>query len=155
MMGILDNNDATAPKSVRARLNEVDALRERAQGKSYRRIAEALGLASATSARNAVMRGLVDVSRQRQDLVDEYVAVQLERLRIAVEAIMPRVEEGDLGSIDALIKIETRTARLLALDHPGKWPEDGSGNSQAPGSSHSFDGLTDEQLEALRALKAQ
>jgi hypothetical protein len=152
--GFVDNNDPSSPKSVRARLHEIDALRERAQGKSYRKIAEALNLASATSARNAVMRGLADVGRQRQDLVDEYVAVQLERLRIAVEAIMPRVEEGDLGAIDALIKIESRTARLLALDHPGKWPEDGSGTSQAPGATHQFDNLTDEQLEALRALKA-
>ena len=112
-------------------------------------------MGSASSARQAVLRGLEDLKVHRAELVDEYVAVQLERLRIAVEAIMPKVEEGDLGAIDALVKVETRTARLLALDHPGQWPEDASGRSSAPGAVQAqFDKLTDEQLEALRALQS-
>jgi hypothetical protein len=153
---IVSNNDPSAPKMVRARLNELAILQERAKGKSYARIAADIGVSSASGVRKALYRALEDLKSTREELVTEYAGVQLERMRIALEAIMPRVEEGELEAIDIMLKIEARTAKLLALDAPGVWPEDGSGHSTAPGSINSlhvsFDNLSETQLEALSQI---
>ena len=154
--GVIGNNDPTAPKMVRARLNETEILRERAKGKSYRTIARVIGVASAAGVRKALYRALEDLKTTREELVVEYAGVQLERMRIALEAIMPRVELGEIEAIDMMLKIEARTSKLLALDAPGVWPEDGSGYSTAPGSIHStnvmFDSLNETQLQALSQI---
>lgn len=153
--GLQSNNSAKAPFQVRARLNEVDALRERAKGKSYEKVGEALGL-SKNGARKAILRGLEILKTEREDIVVEYAGVQLERMRLALEAIMPRVEAGDLDAIETMLKIETRTARLLALDAPAKYPEDADGRPILPGVTvniaQSLDGLSEAQLEALRLI---
>ena len=78
--------------------------------------------------------------------------MQLERLRVALEAIMPRVEMGELEAIETMLKIETRTSKLLALDAPEKWATDESGRSTAPGTVMNFDTLTEGQLESLRLI---
>ena len=78
--------------------------------------------------------------------------MQLERLRVALEAIMPRVEMGELEAIETMLRIETRTSKLLALDAPDKWAVDESGRSMAPGISMNFDTLTETQLESLKLI---
>jgi hypothetical protein len=79
--------------------------------------------------------------------------MQLERLRVALEAIMPRVEMGELEAIETMLRIEQRTSKLLALDAPEKWATDDSGRSVAPGAiSMNFDTLTEGQLESLRLI---
>ena len=150
---LVGKNDPLRPRMVRARLNEVEALRLRAQGLSLRAIARELGTGSQAGVLKAINRALEDLKRTRQDVVLEYAGVQLERMRIALEAIMPRVQEGDLESIETMLRIEQRTAKLLALDHPGTWPADGMGRAMAPGAlSISFDQLSDSQLESLKML---
>ena len=133
-----------------------EILRERAKGKSYRTIARDIGMATASGVRKALYRALEDLKTTREELVVEYAGVQLERMRIALEAIMPRVELGEIEAIDMMLKIEARTSKLLALDAPGVWPEDGSGYSTAPGSIHSpnvmFDSLNETQLQALAQI---
>lgn len=140
---------------VQARMREVEVLKERAKGKSYAKIGEAIGI-SGNSARKALLRALETLKTERDEVVTEYVGLQLERMRIALEAIMGRVEEGELEAIETMLKIEARTARLLALDAPTKWPEDEYGRPTAPGVvfnvSKSFDGLSEAQLEGLRLL---
>ncbi len=147
------SNGPLAPRTVKARLNEVAVLQERAKGKSYRAIAETLGASSAAGVRTALYRALQDLKSTREELVSEYAGLQLERMRIAIEAIMPRVELGELEAIETMLRIETRTAKLLALDSPGSWPEDASGRATAPGSVQvRFDSLDDVQLEALAQI---
>lgn len=140
---------------VQARIREVEVLKERAKGKSYAKIGEAIGI-SGNSARKALLRALETLKTERDEVVTEYVGLQLERMRIALEAIMGRVEEGELEAIETMLKIEARTARLLALDAPTKWPEDEYGRPTAPGMvfnvAKSFDGLSEAQLEGLRLL---
>jgi len=149
----VNGNDPGAPRMVRARLNEVSILQERAKGKTYKDIAIAVGASSAAGVRKALYRALEDLKTTREELVSEYAGVQLERMRIALEAIMPRVEEGELEAIETMLRIETRTAKLLALDSPGNWPEDASGRSTAPGGIQvQFDSLSETQLEALAQI---
>jgi len=150
---LVGKNAPLRPRMIRARLNEVEALRLRAQGLSLRAIARELGTGSQAGVLKAINRALEDLKRTREDVVLEYAGVQLERMRIALEAIMPRVTEGDIEAIETMLRIEGRTAKLLALDHPGHWPEDGMGRSMAPGAlSISFDQLSDGQLESLKML---
>lgn len=137
---------------VRARKRELEIFDLRAQGKTYKQIADALGIDSNTVTK-ALRRVVNDVQEFRQELGKEYVATQLERLRMATEAIIGRVQEGDLDAIETMLKIEARIARLLALDAPAKWPTDEYGRSTVPGAvTVDFDALSDTQLESLRLL---
>lgn len=137
---------------VRARKRELEIFDLRAQGKTYKQIADALGIDSNTVTKS-LRRVVNDVQEFRQELGKEYVATQLERLRMATEAIIGRVQEGDLDAIETMLKIEARIARLLALDAPAKWPTDEYGRSTVPGAvTVDFDALSDTQLESLRLL---
>jgi hypothetical protein len=42
------------------------------------------------------------------------------RLDHAMIAIMPKIESGDVASIETMIRLEARRARLLGLDAPAK-----------------------------------
>jgi hypothetical protein len=151
-MGLAHNNSPTAPRMVRARKRELEIFDLRAQGKTYRQIADALNV-DVNTVINGLKRVVKDVQDFRQELGKEYVATQLERLRMATEAIIGRVQEGDLDAIETMLKIETRVSRLLALDAPVKWPTDEYGRSMAPGAvTVDFDTLSDTQLESLRLL---
>ena len=51
---------------------------------------------------------------------EEYVICSIRDLLVAKKAIMPDVEQGKLGPIDMLIKIDQRIARILGTDAPTK-----------------------------------
>lgn len=136
---------------VLARKHELEVFELRAQGKTYNAIAATLGM-STTGVKKSLKLALEKVSADRDALAKEYLATGLERLRMATEAIIERVQSGDLDAIDTMLRIETRVARLLALDAPARWPTDEFGRSVAPGVTVDFDALSDAQLEGLRLL---
>lgn len=150
--GIARRNDPTSPTSALSRRHEEEVLRLRSMGLSYSKIAERLGTISKDGARKALVRALANNKLETTERVSEYVEMQLERLRVALEAIMPRVEMGELEAIETMLRIETRTSKLLALDAPDKWAVDESGRSMAPGISMNFDTLTETQLESLKLI---
>ena len=152
MRGIGRRNDPTSPTSAAARAHEEEVLRLRSMGLSYSKIAERMGTISKDGARKALVRALAHNKLETTERVSEYVEMQLERLRVALEAIMPRVEQGELEAIETMLRIETRTSKLLALDAPEKWATDESGRSIAPGMVMNFDTLTEGQLESLRLI---
>jgi hypothetical protein len=51
-------------------------------------------------------------------MIDEYRAIELERLDVATKALMPKVEAGALDAIHTLVKVQQRRASLLGLDAP-------------------------------------
>lgn len=148
----LDRNSPTSPTSALARVHEEEVLRLRSMGLSYSKIAVRMGDISKDGARKALVRALAKLKTETAERANEYVEMQLERLRVALEAIMPRVEMGELEAIETMLRIETRTSKLLALDAPEKWATDESGRSIAPGMVMNFDTLTEGQLESLRLI---
>ena len=153
MRGSARRNDPTSPTSALARVHEEEVLRLRSMGLSYSKIAARIGDISKDGARKALVRALAKLKTETAERANEYVEMQLERLRVALEAIMPRVEMGELEAIETMLRIEQRTSKLLALDAPEKWATDDSGRSVAPGAiSMNFDTLTEGQLESLRLI---
>lgn len=146
---------ANSPKSIQmvsAHLKDLEVLELRAQGKTYAQISKELGI-SVEMVKYRMLKSVAQLKKRREDLVEEYIATQLERLRMATAAIMERVNDGDLASIDVLLRVEARTSKLLGLDAPSKWPTDESGRPMAPGNIVvDFDALSDTQLESLRLL---
>lgn len=49
-------------------------------------------------------------------LAREIREIELQRLDVATRALMPRVENGDLGAINSLLKVQIRRANYLGLD---------------------------------------
>lgn len=52
--------------------------------------------------------------------VEDFRIVQQERISAAINAIWPRVLDGKIDSINALVKLMERESRLLGLDAPTK-----------------------------------
>lgn len=52
--------------------------------------------------------------------VAEYRQVQIERLQAAYAAIWPNVIRGNIGAVNALVKLMEREAKLIGLDAPTK-----------------------------------
>jgi DNA-binding CsgD family transcriptional regulator len=104
-------------RRLQALQRQLQALELRRQGKRYEEIAEALGV-SISSAWRLVHRAY----KRSVKLADEEAEMQrqldLQRLDVALAAIWPAVQAGELAAIDRLVSILGRRARLLGLDRP-------------------------------------
>jgi hypothetical protein len=98
----LDNLDRT-----------LEALRLRQAGFTYDEIAARVGYANRSSAFRAVSSAL---KRTLKEPCDAVRMVELTRLDQMIKALWPAAEKGNLGSIDRVIKIMERRAKLLGLD---------------------------------------
>ena len=117
---------------------DAEALRLRADNKTYQQIADALGYTNRSAARKAVERALVATVREPAEEVRELQLVQLDRLAREALAVLERehvlvshgrtiyaddgsamLDDGPiLSAIDRLLKIQERKAKLLGLDSP-------------------------------------
>jgi hypothetical protein len=65
-----------------------------------------------------------DAIKELQDDTTKHAAaireIELLRLETATKAVMPNVEEGNLGAINTLIKIQDRRAKYIGIDSPSK-----------------------------------
>src|SRR5262245_41691571 len=91
------------------------ALRMRVGGASYAEIAAEIGCSTKTAGK-LVRSGLQRVAEANQGAAEELRALMSERIEVAVRAIWPFVERGNLQAIDRLVKLLDRAARLHALD---------------------------------------
>lgn len=102
-------------RTVAARERELRALVLRRQGKRYDEIGRELGI-SESSAWKAVQRAYARSLKLADDEANFNRRLDLERLDVALSAIWPRVQGGDLWAIDRLLAILERRAKLLGLD---------------------------------------
>lgn len=86
----------------------------RAQGRTLGQIAEHLGVARATVARDTEAAVKAALARP----VEAYVGEALTDLALMREAVMPLVIGGDLGALDRALKVQERASKLLGLDAP-------------------------------------
>ena len=100
--------------------NDAEALRLRSLGHSFREIAEMLNINTST-AYSRVQNALVAVP---YELVDELRTLEGLRLDELHAAIWENAINGDLRSVDRVLAIMKRRAKLYGLDVPRKLIED-------------------------------
>lgn len=91
------------------------ALELRKQGMTYDKIAQELGFANRSSARDCVQRCL---ARTVREPADEVRQLECERLDALLQALWPRAMEGNTRSVEVALQVMDRRARLLGLDMP-------------------------------------
>lgn len=91
------------------------ALALRGAGVSYAAIAARLGFANASGAWKAVQRAL---KTTLQEPADDLRQLELQRLDAMHAAIWPHAMRGHLKSVDTILRLMERRARLLGLDAP-------------------------------------
>lgn len=91
---------------------QLDALELRKAGLSYAKIGEKLGIqvAGAQALVSRALRALV------QELGEDVIRIERERLDAMHAATWTKVEAGDLDAIDRCLKIAERRAKLEGLD---------------------------------------
>lgn len=110
-------NNGRNPDRATVAGNENKAVELRKAGLPYAQIADALGFASASSAYRTVMRAL---ARNQSEQVEELRMIEGARLDRMQQAVWQRAVQGDLHTIDRVLRIMDRRARLFGLDAPQK-----------------------------------
>lgn len=88
----------------------------RQQGRSYRGIAEELGLAVAT-VHGHMQRAMARLPAPDAEL---HRREGLDRLDAAIDGLWPSVATGDPKAVYAMVQVEARRASLLGLDMPAE-----------------------------------
>jgi hypothetical protein len=105
----------TSADMISAALRQNDALSLRQSGKTFAEIAAKLGYSDHSGARNAVMAAL------RENVAEpnaEMRALELSRLDALQSALWSSALGGKLGSVDRVLKLMERRAKILGLDAP-------------------------------------
>ncbi len=102
----------------------IAALDMRRQGMTYRQIAQALGLANPGNAHRMVSDELALIRERYRETSAEMFQLELERLDLLWQALMPAVEAGNTRAAMACVAISKRRCALLGLDktHPVERP---------------------------------
>lgn len=104
-----------AKDKVRATAREAEALKLRTQGLTYEEIAKAMKVSYATAHR-AVHRGLERAKEESREAAEELREIHFRRLEKSVASLWPKVEAGDTGAIQTMIKALKRQADMFGLD---------------------------------------
>lgn len=95
------------------------ALEFRRAGLSYERIGEQLQI-SKTQAYRLVTQALTEIARQTQDEAALVRVLELERLDRLLLGLWTKATAGHVASVEKVLKIMERRARLMGLDMPTK-----------------------------------
>ena len=136
-----------APRSVRAMKNQPDpaaAHQQRIAGRSWDQIAEAVGYRSGKIAQMAVTAYLQKAAAENGPLQRQAdLHTELHRLDALHASLWPAAIGGDLKTVNAILKIAERRAKLLGLEHTDKAPAEQQ-------RSIIIGGSTPEYLAALK-----
>ena len=104
---------STSPRRLRAMEKQLAALELRKTGMTFEAIAKTLGYQSRASAFKAVMTAIKELKREP---AQELVELELARLDAMLAGLWPSATTGDARSVDSLLRLSERRARLLGLD---------------------------------------
>ena len=104
-------------KDIDIQVRRQKALQLKRDGWGYEAIAKKLKVSVGT-AHSDVSALLDELAENSQDLARKERALQLDRLDIAIKAIMAKVRKGDYDAIHRMERLEKRRADLLGLDAP-------------------------------------
>ena len=105
----------TSPRIIADKEKAQQAVRLRKAGVTYDQIAAQLGYASRSSARRAVVRLL---QANTAEAVADLRTLEDGRLDDMLRAIYGAAVQGDLATIDRILRISERRAKLWGLDAP-------------------------------------
>ena len=100
---------------------EIKVLELRRAGLTWQRIAEETGYADHTGAYAAYKRA---IKRTMQQPADELREAELDRIDRLQLALWPKAMQGDNASVNTIVRLMERRARLLGLDLPIKIQQD-------------------------------
>lgn len=100
---------------------ELKVLELRRAGLTWQRIAEQVGYADHSGAYLAYKRALKRTLQQPADELRQQEIDRIDRLQLAA---WPRAMQGDTQSINTIVRLMERRARLLGLDMPVKIAQD-------------------------------
>ena len=100
---------------------EIKVLELRRAGLTWQRIAEETGYADASGAYLAYKRAIKRTMQQPADELREQELDRIDRLQLA---LWPKAMKGDNASINTIVRLMERRARLLGLDTPIKIQQD-------------------------------
>jgi hypothetical protein len=105
---------------VLAKNRELECLALRKAGATYDQIGDKVGI-TREGARLAVSRALADLSAATTEEAKEVRHLELERLDAMLLGLWQKASRGDPASVDRVLRIQERRARLLGLDaDPGR-----------------------------------
>lgn len=141
----------TSQRRITAVEKASESLRLRAEGCTYRAIAQRLGYKDPSGAQRAVERAL---QATLQEASDQLRILELERLDNLHGAIWGRAMKGEGPAVDRVLKIMERRAKLLGLDAPSRQEITGKGGApvQVTAETWNLAELSDEELDALEKL---
>ena len=100
---------------------EVKVLELRRAGLTWQRISEETGYADASGAYLAYKRAIKRTMQQPADELREQELDRIDRLQLA---LWPKAMKGDNASVNTIVRLMERRARLLGLDTPIKIQQD-------------------------------
>jgi hypothetical protein len=100
---------------------EVKVLELRRAGLTWQRISEETGYADASGAYLAYKRAIKRTQQQPADELREQELDRIDRLQLA---LWPKAMKGDNASVNTIVRLMERRARLLGLDTPIKIQQD-------------------------------
>ena len=101
----------------RIAVRRAEAIKLRVLGKGYQEIADTLGVGLAT-AHSDVKFKLDEAAKEATDAAREALAIDIQRLDLAIALALREVQAGNLSAIDRVVKVQERRAKLLGLDSP-------------------------------------
>ena len=107
----------TGKGKLSATQKQAEALRLRTQGKPFDEIARILEYRSISGAHKAVTTGL---QKTLQEPADELRKMEAERLDRMLEGLWDKAISGDTWSVDRVLGIMDRRAKLFGLDYSGQ-----------------------------------
>jgi len=132
-----------------AKQREKDALELRTRGFTYEAIGEALGM-SLSGAADAVRRALQALKSETAEKAEEVRDLELRRLDKMLRIAEAAADQGELGAIDRILRIQERRSKYLGLDAPAK-----TETHATVAASVDMSGLDDRQLSQLEQAYAQ
>jgi hypothetical protein len=115
-------------KRYESRQRQAQALELRKAGATYQVIADQLGYKTRDSARKAIFAALDNITRGP---AEDVKAMEILRLDSMLMALWTKARQGNEFSIDRVLKIMERRARLVGLDAPTKIaPTDPTGENE-------------------------
>ena len=118
----------------------------RLEGKSYRKIGELQDISEAQAHRDVteVLRSTLDSHKEE---IDEQRQIEIERLDNYIDSLDWKKNIGDFKTIEIMLKIQDRRAKLLVLDMPQKIAPTN------PEGTEEYGGFTDDESRMERLIQ--
>ena len=114
------SHSKSSPRQIAAAERLSKAIEMRKAGATYAFIAQQLGYASESGAFYAVNQALQALNEKINEDLTEMKRLERERLDRLMVTLWPKALEGHLATVDRILRIMERRARLMGLDAPAK-----------------------------------